>query len=155
MLICGQFIAKDFNLWSTFLFVRFEKLNLSDFWGPQKRPNFWILDLCFSLEKLGFGLTFLKTLSCIYGLPPKSKVGIQKYSMMTLFEKLSQKFFNCDKRESNLLFFLRSIPCNPKQHLNSLGFVILYTFKWDNQSSERIYFVLQNLPSNRALKNPI
>ena len=34
MLICGQFIAKDVNLWSTFLFVRFEKFNLSDFWGP-------------------------------------------------------------------------------------------------------------------------
>ena len=34
MLICGQFIAKDLNLWSTLLFVRFEKLNVSDFWGP-------------------------------------------------------------------------------------------------------------------------
>ena len=27
--ICGQFIAKDFDLWSTLLFVRFEKLNFS------------------------------------------------------------------------------------------------------------------------------
>ena len=35
MLICGQFIAKDVNLWSTLLFERFEKLNFSDFWGPQ------------------------------------------------------------------------------------------------------------------------
>ena len=34
MLICGQFIAKDVKLWSTLLFVRFEKLNFSDFWGP-------------------------------------------------------------------------------------------------------------------------
>ena len=34
MLICGQFIAKDMNLWSTLLFVRFEKLFFSDFWGP-------------------------------------------------------------------------------------------------------------------------
>ena len=34
MLICGQFIAKDENLWSTLLFVCFEKLNFSDFWGP-------------------------------------------------------------------------------------------------------------------------
>ena len=31
MLICGQFIAKDLNLWSTLLFVCFEKLNYSDF----------------------------------------------------------------------------------------------------------------------------
>jgi hypothetical protein len=35
MLICGQFIAKYLNLWSTLLFVGFEKLNFSDFWGPQ------------------------------------------------------------------------------------------------------------------------
>ena len=34
MLICGQFIAKYLNLWSTLVFVRFEKLNFSDFWGP-------------------------------------------------------------------------------------------------------------------------
>ena len=34
MLICGQFIAKDLNLWSTLLFVHFEKLNFSNFWGP-------------------------------------------------------------------------------------------------------------------------
>ena len=27
-------IAKDLNLWSTLVFVRFEKLNFSDFWGP-------------------------------------------------------------------------------------------------------------------------
>jgi len=31
MLICGQFIAKDLNLWSTLLYVRFEKLFFSDF----------------------------------------------------------------------------------------------------------------------------
>ena len=31
MLIGGQFIGKDLNLWSTLLFVRFEKLNFSDF----------------------------------------------------------------------------------------------------------------------------
>ena len=35
MLICGQFIAKDVNLWSTLLFERFEKLNFSDFRGLQ------------------------------------------------------------------------------------------------------------------------
>ena len=35
MLICGQFIAKDGNLLSTLLFVRFEKLNFSGFQGPQ------------------------------------------------------------------------------------------------------------------------
>ena len=34
MLICGQFIAKDLNIWSTLLFVHFEKLNFSNFWGP-------------------------------------------------------------------------------------------------------------------------
>ena len=34
MLICGQFIAKDLNLWSTLLFVSFEKLTFSDFWCP-------------------------------------------------------------------------------------------------------------------------
>ena len=34
MLFCGQFIAKDLNLWSTLLFVRFEKLFFSEFWGP-------------------------------------------------------------------------------------------------------------------------
>ena len=45
ILNCGQFIAKDMNLWSTLLNVRFEKLTFSDFWGPQKRSNFWILDL--------------------------------------------------------------------------------------------------------------
>ena len=36
MLICGQFIATDMNLWSTLLFLPFEKLNYSDFLGPQK-----------------------------------------------------------------------------------------------------------------------
>ena len=30
----GQLIAKDLNLWSTLLFVRFERLNFFDFWGP-------------------------------------------------------------------------------------------------------------------------
>ena len=34
MPICGQLIAKGLNLWSTLLFVRFEKLIFSDFWGP-------------------------------------------------------------------------------------------------------------------------
>ena len=29
--ICGQSIAKDLNLWSTLIFVRFEKLFFSDF----------------------------------------------------------------------------------------------------------------------------
>ena len=36
MLICGQFKAKDLNLFSTLLFLEFEKLNISDFWGPQE-----------------------------------------------------------------------------------------------------------------------
>ena len=31
MLICGQFIAENLNLWSTLLFVCFEKFNFSDF----------------------------------------------------------------------------------------------------------------------------
>ena len=35
MLICGQFIAKDVNLWSTLVYVCFEKLIFSDYWGPQ------------------------------------------------------------------------------------------------------------------------
>ena len=35
MLICGQFITKDVNLWSTLVFVRFEKLNFFGFRGPQ------------------------------------------------------------------------------------------------------------------------
>ena len=35
MQICGQFIAKYLFLWSTLLFVLFEKLNFFDFWGPQ------------------------------------------------------------------------------------------------------------------------
>ena len=34
MLICGQFIAKDLNLWSTLVFVHFKKQIFSDFWGP-------------------------------------------------------------------------------------------------------------------------
>ena len=34
MLISGQFVAKDLNLWSTLLFVLFEKLNFSALWGP-------------------------------------------------------------------------------------------------------------------------
>ena len=34
MLICGKFLAKDLNSWSAPLFVRFEKLSFSDFWGP-------------------------------------------------------------------------------------------------------------------------
>ena len=34
MLKCGQFIAKNLILWFTLLFVCFEKLNFSDFWGP-------------------------------------------------------------------------------------------------------------------------
>ena len=34
-LICGQFIAKNVNLWSILLFVHFKKLNFSGFRGPQ------------------------------------------------------------------------------------------------------------------------
>ena len=39
---------------------------LKIFWGPQKRPNFWILDLWVCLKKLGLGPTVLNFLSCIY-----------------------------------------------------------------------------------------
>ena len=52
------------NLWSTLLFERFEKLNFSDFWGPQKRPNFWILDFWVCLKKLNLEPTVLNILSC-------------------------------------------------------------------------------------------
>ena len=34
MLICGQFIAKYLNLWSTLIFVSFENSNFPIFWGP-------------------------------------------------------------------------------------------------------------------------
>jgi hypothetical protein len=44
MLICGQFIAKDLNLWSTLLFVRFEK--------SQKKV--------FQTTILNFGIFFLE-----------------------------------------------------------------------------------------------
>ena len=36
MLICGQFIAKDLNLWSTLVFVRFEKEKFSLLLHPSK-----------------------------------------------------------------------------------------------------------------------
>jgi hypothetical protein len=43
MLICGQFIAKDLKLWSTLLFVRFEKLNFSNSEALKKVPTFEFL----------------------------------------------------------------------------------------------------------------
>jgi hypothetical protein len=58
MLICGQFLAKDLNLWPTLLFARFEKLNFSDFRGPQnllgpskKDPTFGFLTFEYALKK--------------------------------------------------------------------------------------------------------
>ena len=46
------------------IFLTSEALKI--FWGPQKRPNFWILDLWVCLKKVGLRATVLKFLSCIY-----------------------------------------------------------------------------------------
>ena len=46
------------------IFLTSEALKI--FWGSQKRPNFWILDLCVCLKKVSLGATVLKILSCIY-----------------------------------------------------------------------------------------
>ena len=72
----SKFKIINANLWSIYskrfkskvytFFMCFEKLNFSDFRGPQKRPNFWILYLWVCIKKLGIGSTFLKILSCIY-----------------------------------------------------------------------------------------
>ena len=52
------------------IFLTSEALKI--FWGPQKRPIFWILDLSVCIKKLSLEPTISKILSCIYfSGPPK------------------------------------------------------------------------------------
>jgi hypothetical protein len=50
MLICGQFISKDLNLWSTLLFVHFEKLNSKSSAALKKDTTFGFLTFEYALK---------------------------------------------------------------------------------------------------------
>ena len=68
------------------IFLTSEALKI--FWGPQKRPNFWILDLCVCLKKVSLGAT---------DFCPVSRVGVLGtnlwYLLVLCFYDLILMFF--------------------------------------------------------------
>ena len=78
------------------IFLASEALKI--FWGSQKRPNFWNLDLCVCLLKVGLGATVLKFLSCIYWLSIRQWKYFRKFIVILYFMKY-RKYLQWTQKE--------------------------------------------------------